>query len=179
MFKNLKSSFKDSFNNLKSVKTITTCSILMAFAVYLSLFTLRVGSSSVKIGFSTVITLFVGYIFGPFVSGIFGGLLDVLQYLENPFGAYQFVWTLNGIITGVIYGVVLYKRTPTFKNVLLARFLSGIIVSTLLTTLWLCIYYGIAKAYELPLVAIKELVLIFIHSIIIHRVLKILKIESR
>lgn len=169
--------FKSSMENLKNIRTITTCAILMAFAVVLSFFTIYV--NTIKISFYGIITALVGFIFGPFVSGIFGGVLDILQHFVKPNGSFQICWTFNSVISGLIYGFGLYKKTPTLKRILIVRSISGILVSVILTTVWLCIYYGIGKIVNLPITFAKELVVIFVQSIILHRIIKILKIKSK
>ena len=143
----------------------------MALAVSLSFFTIYIGN--LKISFYAIVTGFVGFMFGPFVSGAFAGLLDILQFLIKPVGTFQPCWTLNSIISGLIYGFGLYKQEVSFKRTFFTRAISGVVVSVFLTTFWLYIYYGIGSVYKLPITLLKEIILIFIHTFILYKLLKI------
>ena len=104
--KKLATLFQDSYNELKSVRTITTMAMFAAIGVILGSLTIQIGDF-IKIGFSTIANQFVYYLFGPAAGCLFGGALDILKYLVKPTGAFFPGWTLSAMAAGLLYGCFL------------------------------------------------------------------------
>jgi ECF transporter S component (folate family) len=113
--------------------------ILIVFQRYVSIQTLFL-----RLSFAYVPFILIGTLLGPVWGAVIGGAEDILGMLLMPKGTYFPGFTLNALLTGVIYGVFLYNR-PNNKSYLIRLILSVITVNVLihigLTTLWLSIMY--------------------------------------
>ena len=63
-----------------------------------------------KINFAFIPLAAIGMLFGPAVGIAAGGICDVLGFLVHPSGAFLPLYTLIGMLQGMIYGLVLYRR---------------------------------------------------------------------
>lgn len=117
---NLTKSFRDSFHELKDVKALATTAMLLAIAVVLGFYTLQV-TDFIKIGFAFIADEMTGMMFGPVVGGLMGAAADIVKYLVRPTGAFFPGFTISGALSGVIYGVILYKKPLSIKRIALAN----------------------------------------------------------
>lgn len=172
--KRLATLFTDSYHEFKHVRTITTCAMFMAIAVVLGYFTIVIGDY-IKIGFSSIASQFVYYLFGPVVGGTFGGALDILKYLIKPTGAFFPGFTLGAIVAGLLYGMLLYKRPLSIWRILVAELVVAIVCNMLLGTLWLSMMYGKGFLAILPMRVFKNLVMWPINSLLFYTIAKALE----
>lgn len=170
----MKKQFADSFQELKSLKTIVVTAMFMAIGIVLgSMFTIQIGNF-LKLGFSFIANEMTALLFGPVVGGLMGGLTDVIKYIMKPTGPFFFGFTFNAILGAVIYGVILYHRPITFKRILAAKVIVAVIVNMILGTYWLQVMYGKAFFALLPGRALKQLVAVPIESLLFYVVAKTL-----
>lgn len=97
-----------------------------------------------------------GSMFGPVPAMIVGMLGDVLSFIMNPTGGAYFPgFTINGILTGLIYGLFLYKNEVTVPKVVIAWVINCIAVEIFLSAYWLFFLYGTSsgKSYFIYLSA--------------------------
>ena len=124
--------------------------MLVALTVILSFFTIYI-TQSARFSFSFVPMAMGGMLFGPVVSSIIGVLSDIIGYIIKPTGPYMPLFTLNALITGMMYGIFLFKKKPTLKNIVTAQIIVTILVDITLNSCWLffpvqvLILYLIAK----------------------------------
>lgn len=172
--KKLATLFTDSYREFKQVRTVTTAAMFGAVSVVLGYFTIVIGDY-IKIGFSSIASQFVYYLFGPAVGGCFGGALDLLKYLIKPTGAFFPGFTFGAIVAGVLYGCFFYKKPITLLRVLAAELTVSIVCNMLLGTLWLSMLYGKAFMVLLPLRVFKNLVMWPVNSILFYSIGKTLE----
>ncbi len=170
---NLTKSFRDSFHELKDVKALATTAMLLAIAVVLGFYTLQV-TDFIKIGFAFIADEMTGMMFGPVVGGLMGAAADIVKYLVRPMGAFFPGFTISGALSGVIYGVILYKKPLSIKRIALANGLVMIFVNICLNTYWLTLLYGQAFMAILPARVIKQIVLFPIYVALFYGVSKIM-----
>ena len=120
--KKLAELFGSSSRELKSVRTITVCAMLAAAAIILVNFRIELTNTQ-RIGFSGIPNQLVAYLFGPAVSCLFAGALDIIKYLIKPVGAFFPGLTLVTMLAGLIYGFFFYKKPLKLTRVLAAHFL--------------------------------------------------------
>ena len=159
--------FRDSYKELKSVRTVTTMAMFAAVGVILGSLTIQIGDF-IKIGFSTIANQFVYYLFGPAAGCFYGGALDVLKYLIKPTGPFFPSWTLSAMAAGVIYGSFFYKKKLTVWRVLAAELTVSVICNMFLGTLWLDIMYGKGFFVLLPMRVFKNLVMWPVNSFLFY-----------
>ncbi len=167
--------FKNSFLELKKTKTIVICGLLLAISLMLNTQALKIEGITI-ITFSFIANSIAGFLFGPVVSGILGGLTDALTHVINPKGAYFFGFTFNAILGGIFYGSLLYRKIYGSKNLVLriviCKILISIIVNLSLGTLWYSMFSGKGFLILLPARIYKELIVIPIHCIVMYILLK-------
>ena len=129
-------------NKLKNIYVLTVCALLVAIATVLGFFKLVVVPELIEIRFAFLPIGMSGALFGPVIGGIVGILADVLGYLVNPTGPFFPGFTIATMISGVIYGVFLYKKKVTIPRVMVAQAVESVVVSLLLNSLNLSILYG-------------------------------------
>ena len=131
-----------SAGELKSLRNVVFCGVMGAMAIVLSFVgTIRLGPT-MKIGISKIPNLMVDCLFGPFVGGLFGAVMDVLKYLVNPDGTFFPGFALSAAVAAVIYGCFWYRKKLTIWRILIPEVLVKILVNLGLNTLWLELLYG-------------------------------------
>ena len=163
--------FKDSANELKSTRCITLSAMLAAISVVLGNFTIVV-TSSLEISFFFLPSRIVYYLFGPFVGTFFGAAIDVLTYIVKPTGAFHPGFTLNAALSGMIFGLILYKKPLKLSRVFVASTINMIIVNIILNTFWITTITGKGMLVLLPARIIKNIVLLPFESILLFLVIK-------
>ncbi len=167
--------FKNSFLELKKTKTIVICGLLLAISLMLNTQALKIDGITI-ITFSFIANSIAGFLFGPAVSSILGGLTDVLTHLINPKGAYFFGFTFNAILGGIFYGSFLYRKMHGNKNLILriiaCKILISVIVNLTFGTYWYSMFSGKGFLVLLPARIYKELIVTPIHCIVMYVLLK-------
>ncbi len=158
---------KSSLRELTHTKNLVICGMMAALAVVLGYVASIDIGPYIRIGFSSLPNRLVEFLFGPAVGCFFGGALDILKYLVKPTGAFFPGFTLNAMIAGVIYGLILYKKPISIPRILGAEFLAKLIVNCGLNTLWLSILYGKGFFVLLPARLLKNAIMLPIDTAII------------
>lgn len=166
---------KSSLLELAVTRNVVLCGLLAALAIILgTVATINIGPY-LRIGFSGIPNRIVEFLFGPVTGCLFGGALDLLKFVIKPTGPYFFGFTFNAMISGVIYGAILYKQPVSIKRILVAEFLIKTIVNCGFGTLWLSMLYGDAFLVLLPARAIKNAVALPVDSTILYFMLTYIK----
>ena len=165
---------KSSADELKSVSTVSVAGMLVAISIVLSF--LRVVISSVlEISFAFLPLAAGGLLYGPVVGGIMGILSDVLGYFIRPNGPFFPGFTLNALISGLLYGLFLYKKPVTLKRVIIVSALITILINLLLNSLWLSMMYGKAFVVLLTARIVKNVVMFPINTALLMVLLKFIE----
>ncbi len=163
--------FKSSYQELKSIRCITLISMLGAVSIVLGSLVFMVGDF-LKVGFNFLPNEFVYYLFGPVVGVVYGAALDILTFIVRPTGPFFFGFTLSAILSGFLYGVILYKRPLSLKRILAANLVQLVVVNLLLNTYWLTMLYGYNFMAILPLRALKAFIMLPVETIMLYMVIK-------
>jgi ECF transporter S component (folate family) len=161
----------DSILELKKTKNMVFCALMAALAVILGYMTTIEIGPYIKVGFFGIPNRVVDYMFGPMIGGIFGGTLDILKYFARPTGPFFAGFTVSEILSGLIYGAILYKKPVTIKRIAIAGFIDKAIVNCGLNTLWLTMLYGKGFFILLPARILKNLIMWPIDGIILFMLL--------
>lgn len=165
----------NSFAEMKNIYSIVAIAMLLALRVVLGFFanaTLPFFGNSVKITAAFLPITVTATMFGPFPAALVGALGDIITFMIAPSGMYFPGFTLNGFMTGLIYGLFFYKNNATLKNVIIAWFINTLTIETFVNAYWLYILYsgGTGKTYMAYLITrfiseaakcIPEIILIF------------------
>lgn len=173
--KKLKELYQQSLQELCHTKTVVLCGLLAALAIVLSMVASIQLGPYIKIGFSGLPNRIVEFLFGPAVGCLFGGALDLLKYVLKPDGPFFFGFTFNAMLSGLIYGTLLYRRPVSIKRIVIAEFLVKLVINCGLNTLWISMLYGKAFFVLLPMRLLKNVIMLPIDSAVVFFALSLTK----
>lgn len=168
----------DSLNEFNDVRNVVICALLAAIGVILGYFTIIIGSF-VKIGFSSIPLQLVAAFFGPTIGGLFGAALDIINYFVKPAGPYFPGFTLNAILSGIIYGIFFYKKKVSIYRVVVAQFVIIVIINLGLSSYWFYIIFGKSFFASFPFRVLKNLIMWPIDSAILFTIMKALDVAVK
>lgn len=130
-------------SQLKNVKVLTTCALLLALATILGFFKIPI-TQLIEIRFSSLPIAFGGAMFGPGIGALIGALSDILQYLVKPTGPYFPGFTISSLVGGIIFGLVLKIKNGKIAlvKILIAQLLYTVFVGLIINTFNLYLLYG-------------------------------------
>lgn len=163
--------FKDSAKELKSTKCITITAMLGAVSVILSQFTIVI-SDLLKVSFFFLPSRMVYYLFGPFVGVFYGAAIDILNFFVKPTGAFHPGFTISAAISGLIYGLILYKKPLKFSRILVATTVNALIVNIILHSYWISTITGKAIIGLIPVRITKNILLLPVEAFFLFIVIK-------
>lgn len=123
-----------------NTKTLVLMAMLTALEIVLSRF-LSISAWNTKIGFAFVPVVLAALLLGSLYAGLVAALADFLGAILFPIGAYFPGFTLTAFLTGLAYGLFLY-RGQSFRRILGAVLVHQLVLSLLLNTLWISVLYG-------------------------------------
>ena len=163
--------FRQSAQELKSVRTLTGVSMLLAMSIVISF----VGSvrltETLKIGLGYLITALLGMLYGPFTAAIAAGAGDIIKYLLKPDGAYFFGFTLTAMLGGMVDGCFLYREKCTIFRAIASKSLISLLLNCCLNTFWISLLYGMPFLGALGPRVIKNVVALPFEIILLYIVL--------
>ena len=156
---------------------IITMALLIAIEVVLTRF-LSFNTQFLRIGFGFLPVAVMGMLYGPLWAGIGYAIGDVLGMLIFPSGPYFPGFTLSAFLTGLVYGLLLYKKEVTWQRALIASLIISVFINLGLDTLWLSILYGkayvpilVGRLIKFPLaVAIQTVLIPVVYKFVVKRV---------
>ncbi len=154
---------------------LVTIGLLVALHIILSRF-LSVNAWNMKIGFAFVAVFVGAYLYGPVAGAVVGGLGDFLGAILFPIGAYFPGFTLNCALTGVVMGLLLYKKQSPLR-VVIATLIDQLAISMWITPLWISILYGspywpliVSRLPQIGIMVVVEIVVTLLMIKIMERI---------
>lgn len=139
---------KRSAARMSKVRVIVTCGILIALGVVLRSAAIPFTATN-RLTMTFLAIAAAGYLLGAVPAMLVGLLIDLLGFLVNPMGAYFPGFTLSAMLTGLVYGLCLYRRP--LKTIVFwiigAQLVISFGIHVVLNTVWLQIMYQ--KAYTI------------------------------
>lgn len=162
-------------------KKIILTAIFLAALIILSRF-LSIKTPILKISFAFIPTMLCAIWLGVKWTVLLNVLGDIIGATLFPTGAFFIGYTISTAISGLIYGLILYKKeidSYTDKQFLIRLIISVILVTCIsnigLNTIWVSITTGKAFVVLLGTRIIKEIIMIPIQIIIMLFVEKMLR----
>lgn len=165
---------RNIFSPLSNIRVLTSAGILSAIAIVLGFFKIPV-TQLIEIRFAVLPVTIAAYLFGPVVGGAVGLVSDIGGYILRPTGPFFPGFTLTSVITGVIFGFMLYKHKPTLLRIFTAEVVYTVVCGMLLNSLWLSMLYGNGFIPVLTARIVKELVMIPVNTVMLAAVLQPVK----
>lgn len=136
---------------MSKLKKVILSGVLLALLIVLNRF-LSIKTPLLVISFSFVPIMMAAIWLGPKYSTLIAALGDFIGAILFPFGTYFPGFTVSAGITGLIYGIFLYKKPGkeiNNKKFILKLLISNLIVlgivEIFIVSIWLNVLYG--KAY--------------------------------
>ena len=148
-----------------TVNTLAGSAALIALNIVITRF-LSVNVGPVRIGFGFIPIAFGSMLYGPVVGTIVAVVADVLGAVIQGAG-YWPGFGLSAALYGVTYGVFLYRREKSCKNITVCVILQAIIIDALMGALWYYIYTSMTFPVALTGRSINALVMIPVKIVMI------------
>lgn len=146
----------------KLIKRLTLSALFIALEIILTRF-LSIQTPYMRIGFYFLPVAISGIMLGPWMAGIIAVLADLIGFfMFFASGAFHPGFTLSAFLSGMIFGLILYKRPVKPLNVTLASALVHLGVNLGLGTLWLSQILGKGYMVLLPPRTMKEVILLIL-----------------
>lgn len=137
-------------NNKKNfTRKLCIAALLTAAAIVLSRLVPVINLWSTKIDFSFAAVMIAACILGPVGGLVVGGLADLIGAILFPIGAYFPGFTVTAAITGLVFGLLLYKKCNLVR-IIIAVVSTQLVCGLLLNTWFISILY--TKAFTALLV---------------------------
>ena len=164
---------------MKKIKKIIISALLLAAAIVINRF-LSINTSIVSIGFTFVPLMLAGIILGWKYSFVIAALTDLIGALLFPFGTYFVGYTISSALTGLVYGLLLYREDFKIDKKFMIRLIIAILIVCIfinggLNTLWLVLTSKKAFLAILPTRVLKQALMIPIMFITIVSLGKLLE----
>ena len=131
------------------------CALLVALGTVLKMyatFNITLGAVIIsRVGFHLLTVYLAAMLFGPVCGMITGALVEFLSSILAPVGAYNPIYTLTLLLTGLLIWIcyeLLFKRVkPAFLRILLTVLLVQALFVWPINTLWTVVFYGSQKGF--------------------------------
>lgn len=136
---------KENKELVKSFVTMDTQSLiimglLMAVEIVLTrLLSFQAWNLRISLGFIPI--AIAGMILGPVKAGLMSAVGDILGLFLFPAGSYFPGFTLTALLTGIVFGALLYKSTNKWR-IIIAVAIHECVLGLFLNTLWLSILFS-------------------------------------
>lgn len=144
--------------------------VVMAFLVALEIIFTRFLSINLpiaRIGFGFLPVAITAIMFGPIWAALCYTVGDLLGMMIFPTGQFFPGFTLSAFITGLLYGILLYKKDITIKRAFFAAFIVLTCITLCLNTYWLHILMGKGFIAILPTRISEAILMLFVQGITI------------
>lgn len=139
-----------------STEKLVTMALMIALTIVLSKL-LSINILILRIGFGFLPIAILAILYGPLWAGIGYAIADLIGAWLLPTGQFFPGFTVSAFLTGIIFGLVLYRKEVTIWRALIASALVCLIVNLLLNTFWLTFIIGKGFGVLLASRAVKEL----------------------
>lgn len=159
---------KGNSSFVRNIFSMVLMSLFVAIYGVLSLLRIYIIPNELRLSLTFMPVAWASILFGPIAGGITGALGDIVGWAINPVGPFFPGFTVSGFVSGIIYGLFLYRKEITWKRVIFAAITMILVVEVLLNSIWLYILTG--NAYKVLVVArlIKALITIPIQILILY-----------
>jgi len=170
---------RDSLYELKNVRSLTLCALLIAIHVLLNMFSFYI-AGVIKVSFTYIALAVIAMLFGPVTAAFAGCVCEIVGYMLNSVGAYHPGFTLTTMLTGFVMGLFFYKREVKIWRIAVARLIVNLFFNIGINTIWVMQTIGKAYMVLLPGRLWKNLVLLPVEVFLIYFIFKtITSIQKR
>lgn len=122
-------------------KKVALLGVLTAMGVVLGRFIPILNVLTSKYDFSFAAVMLAAYFVGPLGGAVVGGLVDLIGALLFPTGAYFPGFTATAALTGLVFGLLLYKKC-TFPRIVISVLSTQAVCSLLINTYFIATFFS-------------------------------------
>lgn len=153
--------WQQAADEFKNIRVLAFAGMVTALAIILESFPIYLLGQSLKIYFSFVVVSLGCACYGPLVGMGVGAVIDTLGFLLSSYGEPYFPgYLITAMLSGLIYGVMLYQRKPTIPRLIVTRLLINYCSNVLLGSVWKAMLYGKGYLYYLSTGMVKNTIMI-------------------
>lgn len=123
-----------------TLRQLTVSALLIALDVVFTR-VLAINTPLMKIGLGFTAVAVSAMLYGPLWAALTAGLGDLIGALMFPTGAYFPGFTLTAALTGLIFGLFLYRREGKWLRAFLAALTNCFFVTLVLNTLLIAVFF--------------------------------------
>ena len=168
----------NKINKKNVTKQLCALALLIAVGVVLSRLVPVLSVWNTKIEFSFVAVMLAACIAGPVGGLVTGALIDFIGAILLPTGPYFPGFTATAALTGLVFGLLLYKKC-NLGRIVIAVLSTQLVCGFLLNTLFISILYTKAFTVLLATRAIQVVVMSVIEIVFAELVLDRAKLVQR
>lgn len=132
----------------RNVRVLAFSGLVCAMAIVLKAMPIYLLGPSLKIQFSFLAISLGCMCYGPLVGMMTGAVIDSVGFLLSSYGEPYFPgFMVTAMLSGLIYGVLLYRRKPTLLRIIVVRILINYGSNVLLGSVWKAMLYGKGYLY--------------------------------
>lgn len=143
-----KSYFKKALKAVSKTKDIVIIGLLFGMMVICKFIPLPSGFGDLGISLTYIFFAIISFIYGPIYGFLIGILSDTIGFIIRPSGYFFFGYTLQAALSGMIYGICLYKTKVNYGKVLLARVLINMLMNVLFGSVLYAIVFTNFKIFS-------------------------------
>lgn len=134
-------------NFIKSAKMFKTTRVLCASAImtalYVALYAAKLQiTPQLRISFSYIPLALTGWLFGTVPAVAVGAAGDIIGALLFPSGAYFPGFTLSAILSGAVFGILLFGENKMPARIVAAKAVTNFAIHALLGSFWISLITG-------------------------------------
>lgn len=132
----------------RNVRVLAFSGLVCAMAMVLETMPIYLLGPTLKIYFSFLAVSLGCMCYGPLVGIMAGAVIDSVGFLISSFGEPYFPgYLVTAILSGLIYGVMFYRRKPTLARIIVTRLIINYGSNVLLGSVWKAMLYGKGYLY--------------------------------
>lgn len=164
---------KENARSLKNVRVIVGVALFFALNVILNLFGSIQITNQLKLGFASIATAASCLLYGPVPNLVLAPLLDLVNYMVKPVGAYYPIFMISTMASACIFSAYFYNcEKITWIRVILCRITYDVVVSLFLNTLFTSMLWGTPFLVIAGPKLIKNLISLPFQVVILYLVMK-------
>lgn len=160
-------------SEFQNVRVLAFSGLVCAMAIVLESFPIYLLGQSLKIYFSFLVVGLGCACYGPLVGMAAGAVIDTVGFLLAGYGEPYFPgYLVTAVLSGLIYGVLLYRRRVSIPRLILLRLLINYGSNVLLGSVWKAMLYGKGYLYYVSTGLVKNTVMLPIEVFLMWLVLR-------
>ena len=145
----------------RNVRVLALSGLVCAMAIVLESMPIYLLGPSLKIYFSYLVVSLGCMCYGPVTGMMAGAIIDSVGFLLAGYGEPYFPgYLISAVLSGLIYGIMLYRQQPTLPRVIITRLIINYGSNVLLGSVWKAMLYGKGYLYYMTSGTVKNTIML-------------------